>query len=168
MRVFDSKFKDNIFRYLLQCLLAAVIIFIVFFLVDTFFNMTIVASLGASTFIAFTMPHANTSRPRYLIGGYTVGATCGTLMNFLSNYLISANVQLPGLSSYAFTCALAVGLAMFLMTILDFEHPPAAALALGLVLVASNVLIAALIAVACIITISLFKTAIKKWLINLL
>jgi len=166
MRIFDEKFKSNVSRYIIQSLLAMVIIFVIFLLVETFFNMTIVASLGASTFIALTMPHGNPSRPRYFIGGYVVGAVCGASMNFLNSYLFSANIQPLGLSPVIFTCALAVGFTMFLMTILDFEHPPAAALALGLVPV-SNVLIAALIAIACIAAISAIKALLKRWLIDL-
>jgi len=167
MRIFDSNFKANFHRYLLQCLFATIIIFVVLFLADTIFNMTIVASLGASTFIAFTMPHTNSSRPRYLIGGYIVGALCGILMNYANKYLVSVEAQLFDFSPYVLTCALAVGLAMLLMTSLDFEHPPAAALSMGLVLV-SDVFITALIAIASVITISIIKSIIKRWLINLL
>jgi len=167
MRILDSNFKTNVSRYLLQCLLAAVIIFIVLFLVGKVFDMVIVASLGASTFISFTVPQSNPSRPRFLIGGYVVGSMCGILMNYLSRYLISTNVLIFGLSPNILICALAVGLAMLLMTVFDFEHPPAAALAMGLA-ADSNVWVTAAVAIACIVTISLFKTAIKRWLINLL
>jgi len=167
MRIFDSNFKANVSRYLFQCLLAAIIIFIVLFLADTIFSMTIVASLGASAFISFTMPHTDASKHRYLIGGYIVGAVCGILMNYLHRYFVSMNVQILGHPPHILICAFAVGLAMLLMTILDFEHPPAAALSMGLVM-DSNVLITASIAIACVIIISVIKTVIRRWLIDLL
>jgi len=167
MRILDSNFKTNAGRYLLQSLLAAVIIFIVLLLVGKVFDMVVVASLGASTFISFTMPQSNPSRPRFLIGGYVVGSICGILMNYFCKYLFSMDMLIFGLPPNILTCALAVGLAMLLMTVFDFEHPPAAALAMGLA-TDSNVWVTAAVAIACIVTISLIKTAIKRWLINLL
>jgi len=167
MRILDSNFKANAGRYLLQSLLAAVIIFVVLLLVGKVFDIVVVASLGASTFISFTMPQSNPSRPRFLIGGYVVGSICGILMNYFSRFLISADMQIFGLSPFILACALAVGLAMLLMTVFDFEHPPAAALAMGLV-PDTKVFITAAVAIACIVIISLIKTAIKRWLINLL
>ena len=167
MRIFDPKFKGGLFRYVLQCLFAMIIIFVVLILNETIFSMTIVASLGASTFIAFTMPHTNSARPRYLIGGYVIGAVCGVLMNYVYNRLLSADIQIFGHSPHIVSCAIAVGLTMFFMVILNFEHPPAAALSMGLVL-QPNVLITALIAVASIILISVFKEIMKKQLKDLL
>ena len=167
MRIFDSKFKGNVLRYILQCLIAMIMVFVVLFLDDTVFSMTIIASLGASTFIALTMPHTNAARPRYLIGGYIVGAACGIFMNQVCNYLVSIDVRLLGHPPYILSCAIAVGLAMFIMVITNSEHPPAAALSMGLVL-QSNVLITAAIAIASIIIVSAIKTLMGKWLKNLL
>ena len=167
MRVFDPKFKENVPRYILQCLLAMIIIFVVLLLDDAVFSMTIVASLGASTFIALTMPHTNASRPRYLIGGYVVGAACGVLMNYACNRLLSVNFQVFGHSPYIISCAAAVGLAMFVMVITDTEHPPAAALSMGLV-AQTDVVITALTAVAGIVIICSVKAVLKKRLKNLL
>lgn len=167
MRLFDPKFKNNIRRYVLQCVLAMLIIFIVLFITDTIFNMTVVASLGASTFIALTMPHTNSSRPRYLIGGYVIGILCGILMNYVTFRLTSTGLTVFEHSPHIITCALAVGLAILLMTACNFEHPPAAALAMGLVLDA-NVLITSFAAFISIIIISLIKILLKKWLKDLL
>jgi len=167
MRILDPTFKDNIPRYTLQCLLAMAIIFIVMLFDDAVLSMTIVASLGASTFIAIAMPHTNSASPRYLVGGYIVGASCGVLMNFIYSYLVSMNIQILGHSPHILSCAIAVGLAMFLMVITNSEHPPAAALSMGLVS-QPNALVTAFIAVSSIIIISVIKTLLKKWLKNLL
>ena len=143
------------------------IIFIVMLFDEAILSMTIVASLGASTFIAITMPHTNSARPRYLVGGYVIGASCGALMHYVYQYLVSANIQVMGHSPHILSCAVAVGLAMFFMVITNSEHPPAAALSMGLVM-QSNVIVTALIAVASIIIVCAIQTMMKKWLKNLL
>lgn len=167
MRLIDPKFKKNMLQYILQCIFAMIIIFILLFIIDTISNMTVIASLGASTFIALTMPHTNSSRSRYLIGGYAIGIICGVLMSYINSGLILINVNVLGRSPHIITCALAVGLAIFLMTATNLEHPPAAALAMGLV-VDTNVLITAFAAFISIIIISCIKTLLIKWLKNLL
>ena len=167
MRLFDPKFKENVLRYVLQCVLAMIIIFVVLLFDDTVSGMTIVASLGASTFIALTMPHTNAARPRYLIGGYAIGALCGILMHYVYQYLLYLNMDILGHSPHIVPCAVAVGLAMFLMVVTNAEHPPAAALSMGLVL-QPNVLLTALIALISVSIISVVKTLMGKWLENLL
>ena len=62
-------------NYLYQSLFAAVVVFIIL-LILSIENAVVIASIGASAFIAFTMPRQNFSRPRYLIGGYIVGILC--------------------------------------------------------------------------------------------
>ena len=167
MRLLDPNFKGNLFRYIMQCFMAMAVIFIVLLLDSAVFGMTVAASLGASAFIAFTMPHTNAARPRYLVGGYIIGSVCGVLMNVVYNSLLSADIQVFGHSPHIVSCTAAVGLTMFIMVITNFEHPPAAALSLGLV-IQSNALITAFFAVAGVIIISVCKTVMKKWLRNLL
>jgi len=133
MQIFDSKFTQNKLWYLLQCLLATVSVLLVLLALDTISNTAITAALGASCFIVFTMPHAQVSRPRVLIGGYVVGLGAGTLCYFLSQLNWPASLFAMEQSHLVFG-ALAVGLAIFVMVVTNTEHPPAASLALGLVL----------------------------------
>ena len=132
MKFLDSKFAGNKLRYCVQCLMASAAVLALLFIMDAFSNAAIVAALGASSFIVFTMPHADSARPRFLIGGYLVGAGAGTLCYWLSELV--GEVSLAGLvlQPHVFFGALAVGLGIFIMVITDTEHPPAAALALGL------------------------------------
>ncbi len=167
MRILDPKFVHNARPYVLQCIFATLLIFAMLFLIDSISSMTIVASLGASAFIAFTMPHANVSRPRYLIGGYVIGAFSGIAMHFFYHMLLEMDIQILGHSPHILACALAVGFAIFLMTITNFEHPPAAALAMGLV-IEKKLFITAGVAIFTIILVAFIKTLIKKWLHNLL
>jgi len=134
VNVFDEKFRDNKARYILQCLLATSSSFIILFILDTMSHAAIIAALGASSFIAFTMPEAQMSRPRFLIGGYLVGMATGCLCCYLRWIPLLATLPITRGHSNVLFGAIAVGLAIFVMVITDTEHPPAASLALGLVL----------------------------------
>ena len=107
---------------------------LILLVLDFFSNAAIISALGASSFIVFAMPRANVSRPRYLLGGYLMGIAAGSLCYWLW--------QIPWVSGYitmpehpnVVAGAVAVGLAIFLMAVTNTEHPPAAGVALGLVL----------------------------------
>ena len=168
MRVFDQRFRQDTARYVSQCLLATGAILIVLILLNTILDTTVIASLGASCFIAFTMPRAQISRPRFLIGGYVVGMAAGCTGRWLCAApalmeLAPASVPLDALCG-----ALAVGLAIFVMVVTDTEHPPAAGLALGLVLnEAYDARVLAVVLIG-IVALSLAKEVLKPLLIDLL
>jgi len=121
----DKKFKNNKGHYIFQCTLVSVSLSILFFMLDFVFETALIAALGATTFIIFTGPTKELSRPRYVIGGYCVGTLVG---------LVAVNLfQVTALDSmFPLFAALSVGISMFLMVVFDFEHPPAAGVALGL------------------------------------
>ena len=62
--------------------------------------------------------------------------------------------------------AVAVGLALLLMTMMNCEHPPAAGLALGLVLQGYHVVSLLIISVSVAILL-VIKYLLRRWLINL-
>ncbi len=135
MRLFDEKFKEHKTEYFLQCSLATISMAITLVILDAVSNAAIVGALGASSFIIFTMPHKRVSDSRFLIGGYLVGIAAGTLC-YWSNHLIAIS-QIEFISESTdtvFFASIAVGLAIFLMVITNTEHPPAAGVAMGLVL----------------------------------
>jgi len=106
---------------------------VVLYLIRGLTGGAIVAALGASTFIVFAMPHWITAQPRRLIGGHIVGLICGSVFYYACfasplRHLLDDWEFMPVLAS-----ALAVGLSIFLMTITNTEHPPAAGTALGIV-----------------------------------
>ena len=117
-RRFRSLWKS----YLLQSLLAALVVAIVFIVLSIEY-IVIVSSLGSTAFIIFAMPGSNTANPRRVIGGHVIGLVCGSLLS-----LIPHTTLLP-LSIMVYS--LAVGLSIVLMVALDFEHPPASGTALG-------------------------------------
>ncbi len=125
--------KENVKRYALQCSLAAAVVLILLMVLDAVTQTVLIAALGASVFIAFAVPRSLHSSPRCLIGGYLAGILAGSAMATLNIALEFSDVVTAHASMVVFG-ALATGLAMFLMVVTKTEHPPAAALALGLVL----------------------------------
>ncbi len=134
MRIFDTKFQTFKTRYILQCFLTACAVGVVLLLLNTISDTVIVAALGASSFVVFTMPGVQASKPRFLIGGYIVGTIVGCLCHRVATLPFFTQLILDHGCVRVIFGALAVGLAMFLMVITDTEHSPAAGLALGFVL----------------------------------
>lgn len=116
----------------MQCGLAGIVVFVLLLVLDAVTQTVLIAALGASAFIAFAVPRSPHSGPRHMIGGYIVGILAGSLMSALK-----ALIDVSVVSDHAvmIICgAIAISLAMFTMVVTRTEHPPAAALALGLVL----------------------------------
>ena len=134
MKIVDDKVKENLWKYLSQCFLATLTILAVLLFLDVLDEAAIIAALGSSAFVVFTMPTRYSSDPRRLIGGYIVGLLSG----YVSYALSTSNelAQLIGDQQLLLIvfAALAVGIAMFIMTVTNTEHAPAAGVALGLVL----------------------------------
>ncbi len=133
LRLVDTKFGRNKATYLIQSLLMTVTILVVLLALDAVSQTVLIASLGASAFIAFALPQRYASKPRYLVGGYVVGTLSGCGLSLVATLLVlEGGVDIRTAS---LVCgALATGLAFLVMTTTDTEHPPAAALALGYVL----------------------------------
>jgi len=129
----DKSFKKAPKSYVRQSLLAALVVAIILLFFRMLGGFVIIAALGASTFIVFAMPDSITAEPRRLIGGHTVGLLSGALCYFI--FLSGRFTQLATNPEVIFILAgaLSVGLSIFLMTITDTEHPPAATTALGII-----------------------------------
>ncbi len=83
MKLMDENFLRHKRRYVLQCLVASVFFMINMLILDVVLNEAIVASVGATCFIIFTMPHRLSSRPRIILGGYFLGGISGTICQLL-------------------------------------------------------------------------------------
>lgn len=73
----DEKFLLNKWKYISQCLIVTFFFWIILLMLDFVIKIAIVASLGATCFIIFTIPHKNASKTQYIIGGYSVGVVGG-------------------------------------------------------------------------------------------
>jgi len=163
----DSRLRsENIKRYALQCSLAALVVLILLLVLDAFTQTVLIAALGASTFIAFAVPRSLHSSPRCLIGGYLAGILAGSLMSTLNIAIDFSDIVTAHAAMVVFG-AVATGLAMFLMVVTKTEHPPAAALALGLVLNEWSLLTLVVVMVG-VIALSICKRLVLPILMDLL
>jgi len=123
-RAFDARFGPHWPSYVLQSLLASVSVFVVLVTLHRH-NLAVAASLAATAFTVFAMPGSITASMRNVIGGHLVGLTFGAFFSFFPQ-------ETPLAKDAVY--ALAVGAAMFTMTLTNTEHPPAAGTALGVVI----------------------------------
>lgn len=123
-------------NYLYQSLLAAVVVFIVLLLL-TAEHAVVIASIGSTAFIVFTMPRNITAESRRVIGGHLIGLFSGSFCALIPH---------PSVFSSIIVYSLAVGISILLMVALDAEHPPAGGTALGIAITgfSPNVAIAVL------------------------
>ncbi len=167
MRLFDEKFKKHKARYVLQCVLATVSAMIVLTALKAIASAAVIGALGASAVIGFSMPQRRVARARYLIGGYLVGIIAGSTCYWLLRLFVSGEFPITDELASVIFAGLAVGLAIFLMVVTNTEHPPAAGLALGLVLGEwnSQTVLFILLGVICLVSL---KRLLKPFLIDLL
>ncbi len=144
-----------------------VAIFLTLTLLDAFEQTVLIAALGATSFIVFTMPRRERARPRYLVGGYVVGTLTGCAFSFLNTASTNLSPALLGIDQSIAFAAIATGIAMFIMVITDTEHPPAAGLALGFVLNEWDLLTVAVVLLG-ILTICGIKELCKSSLMDLM
>jgi CBS-domain-containing membrane protein len=122
---FDRRFRPYWTSYIIQSLLAAGAVLLALVALRQQ-NLVVAASLAATAFTVFTMPSSVTASPRNVIGGHLVGLAFGSLFALL-----------PEQSGHAqdLLYAAAVGGSMFVMSVTNTEHPPAAGTALGVVII---------------------------------
>jgi CBS-domain-containing membrane protein len=164
-RYLDKNFRENKSKFISQSILAGVAVGAALLFFDVIKYPMIVASFGASAFIAFTLPHSKTAGPRYLVGGYVIGVLVGCLIHFVTDLPVGFYPAQKML--YTIAGGVAVGLSMFIMTAFDAEHPPAAGIALGFVINEWTFMTAVLV-LAGIIVISAIQKVLKPRMINLL
>jgi len=152
-----GEFKQLWKNYLYQSLIAVAVLVVVL-LTLSMQQAVIIASIGATSFIVFTMPDNVTAGPRRVIGGHLTGFVCGCLAALIPHETVFL---------YIVVCAVAVGVSIFLMVVLDFEHPPASGTALGLAMTGFS--ISAMIAIiTSSVVLSLAHVMLRKYLKNLI
>lgn len=165
MRIFDPKFQNNKMRYLLQTAIGAVAVAAALLIFDIVDQPVIIASLGASGFVAFSAPQRRVAGPRHLIGGYIIGIAVGCALHYLAIFPAESYVAQKALHLIA--CAIAFAVAMFLMAITNTEHAPAAGITIGFVINdwTGHTIIFVMIGI---VMISGFQMLLKKKLIDLI
>ena len=98
--------------------------------------------MAATSFIVFAMPKAISAQTKNVLGGHLIGIIIGTIFYYTP-------------FTYYLEYPLVVGIAFFLMVVLDLEHPPAAGTALAVVIhevsidIFPTIMIAALLLTQC-------------------
>jgi CBS-domain-containing membrane protein len=158
--------RESFKRYTLQCGLAGVAVLLLLLILDAVTQTVLIAALGSSAFIAFAVPRSLHSGPRHMIGGYAIGMVAGCLMATLESSLAVHGAGAAHAVMIVFG-ALAISVAMFMMVVTRTEHPPAAALALGLVLNEWDLLTLAVV-MAGIVALSIIKRLVLPMLLDLI
>ena len=134
----DPKFKKYPIRFFAQAFLGGLLIAICISMFDSLFGdqlkqhtirTYIVGSIAASTFLVFGAPHLGSSKPGKIFFGHSISALIGVFFSFVIHQLISPTNTGFGI----FLAALfSISFAIFAMTLLNYEHPPAAGTALAI------------------------------------
>lgn len=157
---------DDLKRYALQCGLAGVVVLLLLLVLDAVTQTVLIAALGASAFVAFAVPRSLHSNPRCLIGGYLIGILSGASMSMIDASIMVSSATM-GHAVMVLCGAIAISLAMFSMVVTRTEHPPAAALALGLVINEWNVLTLVVVLIG-VIALSVVKRMVLPLLMDLI
>ncbi|MCK9477210.1 MAG: HPP family protein [Candidatus Muirbacterium halophilum] len=166
-KVVDKKLSLYPWKYIFQCFLAMLTMLVVLSYLDFIEHTAIISSFGATSFITFTMPRRYHSDAKRLIGGYLTGIAVGVFFHHIARIpCVMANVCADHLS-FALFGSIAVFFAILLMVILDTEHPPAAGIALGLVLNSFDIN-TIMFVIAAIVLITIVKNTLKPFMIDLL
>ncbi|MDP6297179.1 MAG: HPP family protein [Candidatus Marinimicrobia bacterium] len=124
--ILDKKFRGNWKDYILQSAYAALTVLFITLILNLQ-HAVIIASIGSTAFIVFSMPNSIISQPRSIIGGHVIGFSVGVCF---SMFPFSGWLFFSGL-----WYALAVGISFFIMVVTDTEHSPAVGTALGMTIV---------------------------------
>lgn len=126
-------------------------------------------SLASSIFIIFTIPESIAAQPRRILGGYAVALIVGLIAHYalLKIFgLLETHFVLGNTKFFWVSAAVVMGLVMVLMVLMNFQHPPAAGVALVLMLdIQEYYTVAVIILTVC--SLALIKFWLKNYLINL-
>ncbi|HEG42438.1 MAG TPA: HPP family protein [Phycisphaerales bacterium] len=146
------KLKQDWTHYTFQCFLAVLSIGIIVFVLGVE-KVVIISSLAATAFICFMTPKSHFAQTLRVLGAYIVALICGAVFQF---------IHLPAIAEYPAV----VGIVMFLMVVLDFEHPPAAGVAIAVTINEVDYVAVAAIMLS-IIVITQLRYYLRHWLKDL-
>ncbi|HAE86685.1 TPA: HPP family protein [Candidatus Marinimicrobia bacterium] len=110
--------------YLMQTLLSVSVLFIILLLL-TSRDMVVIASIGATSFIIYAMPHAKSAMAKAVLPSYVAGLVFGSVF---------ALIPVHNVILLALVYSMSVGCTIFFMLVTDAKHPPAASVTLGVAL----------------------------------
>ncbi len=156
-RIIDPKLRRNLPRYVLQCLLATLVLLALLLVEAAVASAVVVAAIGSTAFVVFIMPNSQAADERHVLGGHGIALLTGALATF-----VDQDVALQ----FALGGSMAVGAAIFLMAATNTEHAPAAGTALGIVVagLSWSLVLTLVLSVA---SLSLIHRLLRPWLEDL-
>lgn len=175
------EFQDMDCKYTLhlitQACAAIVFIWLVLFSLGHIAASQIIWAAGASTlasssYIVFCIPKAMVAKPQKIIGAYIIGMLCGEGMRQLANLACKtlSTCQMGGseyLHVFNAAAGFSVGISLLFMVLFKLEHPPAAGLAVVMVLDIRN-LEALIVILSAAIILSLIRIVFNRVLCDLI
>ena len=125
------------------------------------------SSLAASIFIAFTFCASPVSHPKRMILSYFIAIVLGACGYKLGMAIGIHDKMLSYMLTFQIIGGLVVGLTMLMMVLFNLHHPPAAGLALGLVIEHWRISTLFVI-IGTILLVSLMKHLLRHRLVSLL
>lgn len=153
-----KEFKLYWQHYVVQSILAMVGVFIVLLCIQ---NIAIIGAIGSTAFVVFAIPKNFTCRAKNIIGGYIIGLLSGCLCAMFAKPEI-----INPLVFSAIVSAIAIGLSIFVMVVVDLEHPAASGIALGAAIEGFSWKLAAAVMISAIL-LSLIHVLFKRYLRDL-
>jgi len=120
----DSKFFYYWKDYVKQSFYAGIILFLTSILLPNY--PVLIACIGSSAFILFAMPNNRSSDSKQILAGHFLG--------FFAGVCFAAFPFMEFVFFSALWFSLSIIITIFLMIILDIEHPPAVGTTLGMVI----------------------------------
>ncbi len=166
--------RRNWENYIWQPLLAVIFVCaVLFFLKQTAHSMILWAvgasSLSSSALIVCSHPSSKTSRAVNIIGGYIIGIFVGELLRTIVvqfEPIVKGFLMDPSYQMLVFAAAIAVGISILLMSLLKVRHPPAAGIALVLVIDIRDYSVLIIIFIAAVV-LALLRLLLRKELCDL-
>ena len=168
--------REYFLHLFIQAIAAFIFMWLVLFSLDLVATSRILWAAGASTlasssFIIFCSPQSVMAKPQKIIGGYIIAMVCGEVMRWVAIWVChiipSCHAGPPFVHVFEVAAALSLVLALLLMILFRSEHPPAAGLAIVMVLDVRNLDILAVILAAAVL-LSIVQMIFRKKLCNLI
>ena len=132
--VIDRNLPGRAHNYIPQCGLASLSLFLILLVQDALIEVAIVVDVASTAFTIFVYPNSIASTPRRVVGGHAVAVLSGAAMTGILLILSVDNIAPDIRFVVDIAAALSIGLGALLMVITNTEHPPAAGIAVALVI----------------------------------
>lgn len=166
--------KNFYVHLIIQAFAAVVFMYLVLFFLDYVRASNLIWAVGASTlastsFIVFVTPHKDSAKSHRIIIGYAIAMLCGHFVRILADHCCSdlgiCHDPEYMIHLHEVAAVISLAFAFFLMALLRSSHPPAAGLAIVMVIDLTNFKPMIVIGIGAIVLASIiyfFKKHIKR------